>query len=284
MREAVQKAVLSWYAKHKRNLPWRTTHNPYYILVSEIMLQQTQVSRVLEKYVEFLDAFPTIQDLADASAGEIITVWKGLGYNRRALFLQKTAQAIVYDNGGVFPDTLEALKALPGVGDYTARAVMSFAFRKEVPMMDTNHRRLYNRVYVGIEEKKDAELLEIAEAMFPKKRAYDWNQALMDIGSEYCTSRNPTCGECPLKTWCKATPAILTYVPIKAKKKAIPFKDTDRYVRGRIIDTLRDKKRVSKHAISAQFSNVSKERMRSIVALLEKDGLIKTDKRSMVLP
>ncbi|MBT4153538.1 MAG: A/G-specific adenine glycosylase [Candidatus Magasanikbacteria bacterium] len=285
MKEEVQSAVLQWYKKHKRDLPWRHTHDPYHILVSEVMLQQTQVARVIEKYHEFLRAFPTVQDLADASTASVITVWKGLGYNRRALFLQKAAQAVIEQHGGIFPSDLESLKALPGIGDYTARAVMSFAFKKQVPMMDTNHRRIYNRVYFGVDSQKDDVLLKKAEEMFPKRSAYNWNQALMDIGSQFCTSRNPKCESCPLKRYCRATPAILTYIPpIKKKKKTIPFKQTDRYFRGRIIDMLREQKKVSKQSIITRFSQIPKARVVKILLILEKDGLIKTAKRSIVLP
>ena len=155
MEEQIRKKILTWYAIAKRDhFPWRKTRNPYKILVSEVMLQQTQVSRVIDKYREFLRVFPNAKKLSDAKASEVITAWAGLGYNRRALFLQKTAKAVREVHGGRFPKYLEMLKTLPGVGDYTARAVLSFAFEQPVPMMDTNHRRFYQRVLFGFKEKK----------------------------------------------------------------------------------------------------------------------------------
>lgn len=285
-QKKIRSILLRWYKKNQRaSLPWRHTRDPYKILVSEIMLQQTQVSRVIEKYHEFLTAFPTVQDLASAKASAVIAAWKGLGYNRRALFLQKTAQAIVNEHGGVFPQTIEALVALPGVGDYTARAVLSFSFEQPVPMMDTNHRRFYQRILFGIDTKKDKELLVAAEALLPKKRAYDWNQALMDFGSLVCTTSKPKCEICPLQSVCQAYPEILTAEPRKKKKKkAIPFKQTDRYFRGRIIDHLREHNTLSERKAAGLFAEISKERLLAIISGLEKDGLIIRRKKSMLLP
>ena len=216
-RKQICSRLLGWYVEHQRDLPWRRTEDPYNILVSEVMLQQTQVSRVLEKYREFLHAFPTVQALAKAKTSAVIKTWKGLGYNRRALFLQRTAQAVVNEHGGTFPQTLEALVKLPGVGDYTARAILSFALDKQVPMMDTNHRRFYSRVLHGIKKVKDKDLLVDALVLLPKKKAYDWNQALMDFGSSICLTRKPRCEVCPLQKYCKAYPDVLT--EIKPKKK-----------------------------------------------------------------
>ena len=156
-RKKIQQRVLHWYKQNKRNLPWRQTHDPYHILVAEIMLQQTQVQRVIEKYQSFLKRFPTVQKLARAKASSVITEWKGLGYNRRALFLQRSAQSVVKDHGGRFPRTISELVSLPGIGDYTARAVLSFAFKKPVPMMDTNHRKFYSRLFP--KAKNDKELI-----------------------------------------------------------------------------------------------------------------------------
>ncbi len=267
--------LLEWYKKNKRDLPWRKTHDPYNILVSEVMLQQTQVSRVLIKYREFLSTFPIINDLAKASPAQVITTWKGLGYNRRALFLKKTAQAIVGEHNGTFPKDIKDLCALPGIGDYTARAVLSFAFKQPVPMMDTNHRRFYQRVFVGTETKKDKELLGIAEEVLPKKNAYDFHQALMDFESLICTTKSPSCDSCPLQKHCKAYPAILT-LPKKTSttKKKVPFKETDRFVRGRIIDHLRHQKMLTQPEAIKMFKQFKKERIIKIINFLQKDQLI----------
>lgn len=283
----VVKEVLDWYQAVGRNLPWRQTRDPYRILVSEIMLQQTQVTRVLEKYHEFLSAFPTVQDLAKASPAAVITVWKGLGYNRRALFLQRTAQAVVDEHGGIFPQTLEALIALPGVGDYTARAVLSFAFEQSVPMMDTNHRRFYQRVLFGIDPKKDKELLIAAEELLPRNDAYNWNQALMDFGSSICTTRAPRCLDCPIAKQCKAFPdreKLETVFAKKKKKKTVRFRDTDRYYRGRIIDQLREDGKTSIAAFAKRFDDIPRDRLDRIITQLIQDGLINKQNRSIVLP
>lgn len=285
-RSAVTRAVLRWYALHGRDLPWRHTRNPYHILVSEIMLQQTQVDRVIPKYHAFLKAFPSVTALAHAKASQVIKAWAGLGYNRRALFLQKTAQAVVLEHGGRFPQELETLKALPGVGDYTARAILSFAFEEPVPMMDTNHRRFYQRVLFGLSIKKDVVLLEVAEGMLPKKRAYDWNQALMDFGSAVCRSKQPVCPVCPLKTMCRAYPIILKEVPQKKKKstKTVQFKQTDRYIRGRIIHWLREGEMLTPAILAERLAEFPNARLEAVAAGLEKDGLIRRTKKGMVLP
>lgn len=262
--------VLFWYTKNARDLPWRKTRTPYKILVSEVMLQQTQVSRVIEKYQEFLRAFPNIKRLAEAKTSDVIRAWKGLGYNRRALFLQRTAQTVRNEFGGRFPCTLEKLKTLPGVGDYTARAVLSFAFEQPTPVLDTNHRKFYQKTFFGDNIQSDRELLEKAEevvAWIAKTRGieavYDWNQALMD--------------------WVSAHPEQYK-LPKKRKKKTVPFKDTDRYVRGKIIDQLRLNERVSLYALKKHFEHLTDERFSRIVEQLKKDQLIVQKKRSIVLP
>ncbi len=286
LRRRLSAAVLHWYRTQGRHtLPWRKTKNPYHIFVSEVMLQQTQVDRVIIKYAEFLRAFPTLQALADAPTAQVITVWKGLGYNRRALFLQKTAQAVIEKHAGVFPTQIEELKKLPGIGDYTARAILSFAFEQPVAMMDTNHRRFYQRVLFGLAIQNDAALLVAAETLLPKKYAYDWNQALMDIGSALCTTRKPQCDECPVKQFCLAYPTILTAPPqALKKKKTIPFKQTDRYVRGRIIDALREQPIILEEQVQQQFADIDPLRYTRILDQLEKDGLIKRGKKGIMLP
>lgn len=279
-------SLLTWYKNCKRDLPWRKTHKPYKILVSEVMLQQTQVSRVLVKYREFLTAFPTIEDLATASPAEVIKAWKGLGYNRRALFLQKTAQTIVNEYSGKFPNDIKSLCALPGIGDYTARAILSFAFKKPIPMMDTNHRRFYGRVFCGVETPNDKELLQLAEKILPKKDAYDFNQALMDFGSSICTSKKPRCADCPIRPMCKAYPDILnTSKQIKTpKKNTTPFKQTNRYIRGRIIDKLRTKQEIPMEEIVKNFPEFTKKRIVSVIEGLQKDHLIIKQNGRILLP
>ena len=281
----IRRALFRWYKKHRRDLPWRRTKNPYHILVSEIMLQQTQVDRVIPKYKAFLRSFPTIKKLAEASTADVIRAWKGLGYNRRALFLQKTARAIREHRGGRFPRVYDELIALPGVGDYTARAILSFAYEQPVPMMDTNHRRFYQRVLFGLRTKKDVELLDAAEDVLPKKRAYDWNQSLMDFGSLVCTTRKPACEACPLKTQCAAYPEILTVVPEeKKRRKVIPFKQTDRYLRGQIMDMLREEHAITRQKVYVAFKSYGRPRLEKVVDGLKRDGLISVKGTRILLP
>lgn len=281
----IRRKIFLWYKKNKRTLPWRSTHTPYRVLVSEIMLQQTQVDRVLPKYKEFLTAFPTVKKLASAKTADVIRAWKGLGYNRRALYLQKTAQAIISEYKGRFPQDIEKLKALPGIGDYTARAILAFAFGQSVPMMDTNHRRFYQRIFFGLNIKKDVELLALAEDILPQKRSFDWNQALMDFGSSVCTTKKPDCLACPVQTYCKAYPDILTHDPVKKKKrKTIPFKQTDRYVRGRIIDELRAHASTSLATLRKKYPDVSAERFDRNIKGLCRDGLILKRNARILLP
>ncbi len=275
-------------------MPWRRTRNPYHILVSEVMLQQTQVLRVIVKYKEFLKAFPTVKRLAEAAPAEVIRAWKGLGYNRRALFLQKTARTIRREHGGRFPKTYKELIALPGVGDYTARAILSFAFDNPVAMMDTNHRRFYQRVFFGLKKKRDQYLLvkgdKIVSSFSKNKknnivsRAYIWNQALMDFGSQICTTQKPGCHVCPIQKHCKAFPRILTQKHIQVKKKSIPFKETDRYVRGRIIDALRQKNNMKIVVLEKKFPDVDPNRFQRILSRLAYDGLISLKKDRILLP
>lgn len=277
-RTAVQKRILAWYNVHGRDLPWRKTRNPYRILVAEIMLQQTQVPRVIEKYKEFLCAFPNTTQLANVSPAAVIRSWKGLGYNRRALFLQKTAQAIRAQHGGRFPKELDTLKELPGIGDYTARAILSFAFEQPVPMMDTNHRTFYSHLFP--KATTDRDLLERAEwllAGLGGATVHDWNQALMDFVSAIkAGERDKT-----IQWFLQKYPAP-TQPKKKNAKKTVPFKQTDRYVRGRIIDALREAGRTRTQLKKAV--GVDDERFPKALRELEKEGLIVREKGRIVLP
>jgi A/G-specific adenine glycosylase len=254
----VHDALLTWYAIEQRQLPWRLTHDPYAILVSEVMLQQTQVDRVLPKYEQFLAAFPTLADLAGASTADVITVWVPLGYNRRAVSLQSIARQVIAEYDGHIPDTIDELLKLKGVGRYTAGAVACFAYRKHVATVDTNIRRMLHRIFLGLEHPEpkvnDAQMLTLAEQVLPEGQAYNWNQALMDMGATICTSNNPQCIHCPLQHTCQAyqdmsqhslfpSGSVLRQLRKVAEKKpgyqAQPFTNSNRYFRGRIVDLLR---------------------------------------------
>jgi A/G-specific adenine glycosylase len=182
-----QRRILSWYRVNKRELPWRRDREAYHIFVSEIMLQQTQVARVISKYEAFLDAFPTICDLADAKPSAVLRLWSGLGYNRRAMYLQKAAQSICCDLRGVWPRTVEELKKLPGVGEYTARAIACLAFDQQIAVLDANVRRViltqFQKSHYTSYPPSMKELQGIADQLLPFGKAYEWNQALMDYSS-----------------------------------------------------------------------------------------------------
>jgi A/G-specific adenine glycosylase len=210
LRRAFQKHLLTWYAANKRDLPWRKTSDPYNILVSEIMLQQTQVDRVIPKYEEFLQKYPTLEALANAPVDEVKRTWYPLGYNIRPLRLHSIAREAVEKYGGKIPDDPETLQSLKGIGRYTAGAVLSFAYGRAAPILDTNVRRVLHRVFVGQGDAKShrlqKELWALSKALIPADKAYDFNQALMDFGATMCTARKPLCLICPMQEICKAYP------------------------------------------------------------------------------
>ena len=186
-----QKTIKSWYKTHKRDLPWRNTTEPYHILVSEIMLQQTQVSRVLVKYPEFLKAFPTIQTLASAKDSTLLKTWNGLGYWRRAKYLKETAKIITKTYNNEFPHDTKTLQTLPGIGHYTAGAVSCFAFNTRTAFMDTNIKRVYLHFFFpNKKEISDKELLQIAQQALPQKDCKNWHYALFDYGASVLKNTN----------------------------------------------------------------------------------------------
>src|SRR5579884_3166800 len=254
----VHLSLLAWYRAESRNLPWRLTNDPYAILVSEMMLQQTQVDRVLPKYKQFLATFPTLADLAAASTADVISVWVPLGYNMRAVRLQSIARQVIAEYGGRIPDTIDDLLKLKGIGRYTAGAIACFAYHKQVATVDTNIYRVLHRVFLGLEypepKLSTEKMFLFAEQVLPPDQAYDWNQALMDVGATICTSANPQCGRCPLQESCAAYQemsqhslfpdgSVLRQLRKVAEKKAAyapqPFTSSNRYFRGRIVAHLR---------------------------------------------
>ncbi len=203
---AFQRRLLAWFRRNGRDLPWRRTRDPYRILVSEVMLQQTQVERVLEYYARFLRQYPTVRDLAAAHPARVRESWDGLGYYARARNLHAAAQEVVDVHRGRFPRTVEGMRALPGVGRYTAGAVASFAFGQTAPVLDTNVRRVLSRIFVrrrpASASALDRRLWAMAEAVIPEGEAWAFNQALMDFGATMCTARSPKCPACPLRSLC----------------------------------------------------------------------------------
>ncbi|MEK7715465.1 MAG: A/G-specific adenine glycosylase [candidate division NC10 bacterium] len=203
-----QRRLLAWYKRHGRDLPWRRTRHPYRVLVSEIMLQQTQVDRVVPKYREFLRRYPTLASLAAARVDEVRRLWYPLGYNIRPVRLHAIAREAVARYGGRLPDSAETLRSLPGVGRYTAGAILAFAYGRDAAVLDTNVRRVLGRVFLGprglARVRGDTAFWDLAEALVPRGRGYDFNQALMDFGATWCTPRRPKCALCPMKRFCRS--------------------------------------------------------------------------------
>ncbi len=208
LRRRFRRALLAWYDRHRRDLPWRRTRDPYHVLVSEIMLQQTQVERVVPKYHEFLARYPTLADLAAADIEEVRRVWRPLGYNVRPVHLHGIARESVARYGGTLPADDRALRALKGIGRYTAGAVRAFAFGHRAAILDTNVRRVLGRVFHGRDGRRlaAAALWRLAEALLPRGRVYDFNQGLMDFGATWCTPRTPLCLPCPMRGFCRSFP------------------------------------------------------------------------------
>ena len=206
-----QQLLGHWYRQEGRDLPWRRTTDAYAILVSEMMLQQTQVERVLEYYTRFLQRFPTLATLAAAPVADVLEAWQGLGYYRRAQHLHQAAKHVMTQHEGVFPNTFEAVAALPGVGRYTAGAILCFAFGQRAPILDTNVERVLTRVFVRRPAARNSamqkRLWRMAQEILPHgTEAWVINQAMMDLGATVCTARTPRCTQCCLQTMCVTAP------------------------------------------------------------------------------
>jgi A/G-specific adenine glycosylase len=284
---AIRAGLLAWFESNRRDLPWRRTRDPFAILLSEVMLQQTQVDRVIPHYDRFLERFPTVEALADAPTAEVITLWSGLGYNRRAVNLQRTAQAVMEQYGGVFPRDPMALRQLPGIGPYTAGAIACFAYEEAVAFLDTNMKRVVHRLVAGPDlpttTLSDRQLVEFAEQLLPHDDAWRWNQALIEFGALQCTARRPACVICPLQASCAAFPAIQSVIaslpPGTRKKNEAPFSGSNRFFRGRIVDSLRSARgdAVAMSALGTMvrddYSPEHADWLLALVRGLERDGL-----------
>jgi A/G-specific adenine glycosylase len=257
--------ILDWYAAQGRQLAFRGSADPYAILVSEAMAQQTQAARAAVAWTAFMARFPTVQTLAAATPADVLRAWQGLGYNRRALDLWRAAGRLVADFGGEVPADLEALESLPGVGPYTARAVGAIAFGMAVGAVDTNVRRVLGRIVAGDTGRLGAaELQRLADAAVPSDRPGAWTHALMDLGATLCRPREPYCDACPARALCRyaQAPAVVVRTagdragdragaragngpragtdPAMAREIRAPFPATSRWLRGRILDRLRE--------------------------------------------
>lgn len=295
-----RRTLLAWYKKSQRSLPWRHTHDPYAILVSEMMLQQTQVDRVIPKFLEWMKFFSNTRVLAAAPRAQIIAQWQGLGYNRRALYLQRIAQTVERDLGGVFPQTLNGLLQLPGIGPYTAGAVMSFAYNAQEPIVDTNVKRVIGRVFLGfrkLQRVSDTALWNMATELLPNDtRTYFFNQSLMDFGAMICTARKPACAKCPMQKHCMSYPDILRATPqqLRVQKPANEkhyFGQPRRIWRGKILRYLHTPAcahsgatlRQIGRAIQTDFDSTRLPWIADVVRTLENDGFVMHAAKRIIL-
>jgi A/G-specific adenine glycosylase len=289
----IRHTLTTWYRANGRSqLPWRVTRDPYLTLVSEFMLQQTQVDRVVPKFTAFVERFPGFAALAAASTADVLREWKGLGYNSRAVRLKAVAQAVRDRFAGVMPHETALLRELPGVGPYTAAAVRAFAFDLDDAPVDTNIRRIVHRLFFGMEfppKASAAELDERASALVPPGQAHDWNSAMMDLGAGICTARGPKCLICPLRDDCDAAPIDAASLEAARRASAKPrsaqgalrFEETTRYARGRIVDRLRELppggaiSLLDLHrAVEPLLPGRAIEDVDELVGALERDGLV----------
>ncbi len=271
----VQDRLIEWYRWEARDLPWRRTRDPYWILVSEVMLQQTQAERVIPYYERFLARFPTIESLARASVAEVISLWGGLGYNRRAVYLWRAAREVIERYGGRIPKDRRELQRLPGVGRYTAGAVVCFAFREPVAFWDTNIARVLTRIFLGPEARPSCrELEKLAESVLPRDRAYEWNQALMELGARVCLARRPRCGDCPVRELCRSVGTTGEH-----RRRSERFTGSRRYYRGRIVAVLRRRwggMRLEElgRALREDYTPAHREWLEQLVGDLAREGLV----------
>jgi len=273
---SLHQPVLAWYKKNKRDLPWRDT-DAWGVLVSEIMLQQTPVARVLPIYIEWMKRWPTPEALAAATPAQIITSWGRLGYPRRALRLHECAKVISTQYKGRIPETESELRELPGIGDYTSAAIIAFAFEGRSLVLDINIRRVFARVIDGVEVPTAAPTKserQEREKLIPSKNPHLWAAATMELGALICTAKNPQCGQCPLADQCIWR--SLDYPLSDQPKRTQSWHGTDRQCRGVIVQALRENSALSKKEIM-QLWDVPSQVEKALLTLLE-DGLVVAQK------
>lgn len=275
----IHAAVLDWYAANGRDLAFRRTRDPWAILVSEVIAQQTQAARAAEAWTRFIDAFPTPAALAAVSPATVIRAWRGLGYNSRALRLREAAIRIVENHGGRVPDTLEGLQALPGIGPYTARAVLVYAFDRPIAALDTNVRRVLDRALGPLPTAPKA-LQSTAEGFVPASAPAAWSHALMDLGATICVARSPRCGACPIRSMCASRESGAD--PWADRRRAINtvrFPSTTRWLRGRILDRLRDASDGEWVSLEEGIGEHDHEAVLAELHRMSSEGLLETEAR-----
>jgi A/G-specific adenine glycosylase len=280
--DRIAAGLIKWGSGSLRDLPWRRTNDPWRVLVSEVMLQQTSVARVLPKYEAFLEAFPTPSALAHAPLGDALRLWSGLGYPRRCRNLQATAVVLHEEFDDRMPESLDGLLALPGIGQYTARAVLAFAHRVDVAVVDVNVSRVLSRLE-GVPMKAKA-LQDLADELVPQGLGWEWNQVMMDFGARHCTVRAPLCDSCPVRTHCKYKgegndPAQLSAGVSKPQPR---FEGSDRQARGRALRAVGDGSLKISDVIEAM--RVDKNRAEKLIGSLVDEGLLQRIGNTVTLP
>lgn len=285
---ALQEALLAWWATSGRDLPWRRTRDPWAVLVSEVMLQSTHVARVVERYSAFMARFPTPAACAAAPVSAVIEAWAGLGFNRRAVQLHGAARVVCGRHAGRVPDDLVALRCLPGVGPYTARAVLVFAYGRDLGLVDTTAGRVVARALAGrAVGRRDAQA--IADAAVPPGRGWAWGQAVFDLGATVCTRRSPACSACPVRAWCAWARAGFPAPDPVAGSAGIsraqpPFAGSDRQGRGRLVAALRRGPVAVADLAHVMGWPAAPERAARVAAGLVADGLAVLDGDTYRLP
>jgi A/G-specific adenine glycosylase len=281
----ITQRLLEWYDVSARQFPWRRDDvDPYMVLVSETMLQQTQASRVATLLPSFLESFPHVHALAKASNAEIIRHWKGLGYNSRALRLRDAARAIVEHHGGMIPQSPELLRSLPGIGPYTSAAIACFAYNVRTVVLDVNVRRVYSRWSrrqpTTADVMPDAELTEYAEVLIPRDASSKWHHAVMDLGATICTARDPKCSSCPLAEVCPSA-GILRSAPRQKRSEPMFRGEPRRLWRGRVVELLRHTGQggitisaLAKGILGAEATEDERAWLRDLIIVLERDRVV----------
>lgn len=279
-----QSALLAWADNNRRDLPWRDTRDPWSIHVSEVMLQQTQVDRVIPKYLAFLERFPTATSCASGEAADVIRLWDGLGYNRRALNLHRASAMVTAEFGGDYPAVLADLLRLPGVGPYTARAILTFAFEVDTGVVDTNVGRTLARLTGRTLGAAEAQAL--ADSLVPPGLSWAWNQAMFDLGAAVCTKRSPTCTACPVATNCAWQGSGVDPAEASAGVSAPQsrFDGSDRQGRGKLVRSLRSGPRPRHDAGAIMGWPGDPERSAAVLAGLIVDGMVVDDGDFLRLP
>jgi A/G-specific adenine glycosylase len=282
--------LLAWYAQHRRDLPWRRGGDPYRVLVSEFMLQQTQAERVTPRFTAFVQQFPDFAALAAATTADVLRAWSGLGYNQRALRLQQIARTVTAQFGGILPSNIADLRRLPGIGPYTSAAVACFAFGAQMATVDTNVRRVLQRIVgAGGADGRltERQVWELAGAALPEGHAADWNQALMVLGATFCTARAPDCAHCPVADLCRfrqeSQSSAAAQEPARRTqaRPTQPFVGSSRYYRGRVLRVLAALDPGEEMAlpvlgrqIKEDFAGYDANWLESVLTQLERDGLV----------